>query len=519
MCKFIKILFLLVLMVGCTALSQNQQLLEQAENIIEESPDSSLKILKTISMPTLKKKEAALYSLLLTQASHRLELPITSDSLISQSVLFYSHSRDNLHYARSLYYKGVVLYQLNKKEEATLCLKQVETLVGKLDDEVLKNKLYEMLHIINHQSHNYDLALHYSRLFIKSSQSLNNKKWLCRAYNATAMNFKVLKMNDSAAYYRRKCMEIADQDTANISYYYTGFANDLFEQGEYAEAERYLQKAIQQKPLPNHYLTLGKIALKRGDTAQARRHWEHAITIGQSGVIQHAYARLSELAAQRGDLRQALALRDKADSALLAYSKQTDYMELAMVQKEHDDSMAEQKQVSRKEFWLKMALVALAIAAALLMVVLHYRRKVEKYRSAVNQEIEQMNEARKRIEFLESTGEDYAQEIDTLRRQVSLMKEATAAKLGSGKEVYEKILAGSMTDFDTTKEQAFVDYFAFTNPLDFARMCAPYKTPTLRQTTYLVLQHIGLDDQQIQMLLGVSGSTIRSYRHRLKKNT
>ena len=129
-----------------------------------------------------------------------------------------------------------------------------------------------------------------------------------------------------------------------------------------------------------------------------------------------------------------------------------------------------------------------------------------------------MDEARKRIEFLESTGEDYAQEIDTLRRQVSLMKEATAAKLGSGKEVYEEILAGSMTDFDTTKEQAFVDYFAFTYPLDFARMCKPYNSPTLRHTTYLVLQHMGLDDQQIQALLRVSSSTIRSYRHRLKNN-
>ena len=75
-----------------------------------------------------------------------------------------------------------------------------------------------------------------------------------------------------------------------------------------------------------------------------------------------------------------------------------------------------------------------------------------------------------------------------------------------------------MTDFDTTKEQAFVDYFAFTNPLDFVRMCKPYNSPTLRHTTYLVLQHIGLDDQQIQALLRVSGSTIRSYRHRLKNN-
>ena len=169
-------------------------------------------------------------------------------------------------------------------------------------------------------------------------------------------------------------------------------------------------------------------------------------------------------------------------------------------------------------FWLKTALGALSLVLALLIVAIKYKRKMEKYRSAVNQDIEQMNEARRRIEFLESTGEDYAQEIDSLRRQVALMKEATATKLGFGKDVYEKIMAGSMTEFNTSKEQFFVDYFAFTNPLDFALLCKPYKSPTLRHTTYLILQHIGLNDQQIQAMLGVSSSTIRSYRHRLKKN-
>jgi DNA-binding NarL/FixJ family response regulator len=39
---------------------------------------------------------------------------------------------------------------------------------------------------------------------------------------------------------------------------------------------------------------------------------------------------------------------------------------------------------------------------------------------------------------------------------------------------------------------------------------------TLRLTTYLVLQQMGLDDKQICELLNITDSTVRNYRHRLR---
>ena len=516
--KTVTLMLCAVLAAGCTFHSDNRQLLEQAENMMEEHADSSLRILETLSPADLNEQEAALYALLVTQAQVKLDKPVGSDSLIDKSIRYFKVKGDKPRLAQSCFYKGVMLAGKEEGDSAAFYLKEAENLLGGIDNELLKNRVYDNLAYLNHKSHNFDLALRYARLFMQSSRLMGDSSRLCRSYDVIASSFYALNLKDSMAYYRRLCMELMEKDTSNTAHYYANLANDLIERGEYAEAEQYLQKAVRLKPIATHYVMMGRAALGQGDTAEARKHWEHALTFGQTSTTQQAYSHLSALASQRGDFRLAYALKEKADSALFAYSKQVDNQRMGMIQQKYDKAQTERKLTDRKAFWLKTALAALALVAVLLVVVLHNIKRMKKYRSAVNQEIEQMDEARKRIEFLESTGEDYAQEIDTLRRQVSLMKEATAAKLGSGKEVYEKILAGSMTDFDTTKEQAFVDYFAFTNPLDFARMCKPYNSPTLRHTIYLVLQHMGLDDQQIQALLRVSGSTIRSYRHRLKNN-
>jgi tetratricopeptide (TPR) repeat protein len=511
-------LFCAMLAAGCTFFSGHHHLLEHAENIMEEHTDSSLHILEALSPTTFNEQETALYALLLTQAQVKLSKPVESDSLINIGIGYFKRKGDRLHLSQSFFYKGVMLAERGERDSAAFYLKEAESSMKGLDNELLKNRVYDNLAYLNHKSHNFDLALHYARLFMQSSRLMGDSSRLCRSYDGMASNFYALDMKDSMAYYRQKCIELMEKDTTNASHYYANQANDLIERGKYEEAEHYLQKAVKLKPKPSLYVMMGRTALGRGDTAQARKLWEHALSFGQIATNQQAYNYLATLAFQRGDSRQAFLLKEKADSALFAYSKQVENQKLGMIQQKHDKAMAEQKLNEKKMFWLKTALGALSLVLALLIVAIKYKRKMEKYRSAVNQDIEQMNEARRRIEFLESTGEDYAQEIDSLRRQVALMKEATATKLGFGKDVYEKIMAGSMTEFNTSKEQFFVDYFAFTNPLDFALLCKPYKSPTLRHTTYLILQHIGLNDQQIQAMLGVSSSTIRSYRHRLKKN-
>lgn len=517
--KTVTLMLCAVMAAGCTLRSNNHQPLEQAERMMEECADSSLRILGTLSPADLNEQEAALYALLVTQARVKLDRPVASDSLISRGIRYFKEQGDKQRLAQCYFYKGVMFAGKEEGDSAAFYLKEAESLTDDIDDELLKNRIYDNLAFLNHKYHNFDLALKYARLFMQSSLLMGDSRRLCRSYDAIASNYYALNMKDSMAHYRRLCMELAAGDTANTAHYQANLANDLIERGEYAEAEQLLHDAVKLEPKSTNYVMMGSAALGRGDTAEARRHWEHALSFGEMSTTYLAYSHLSALASKRGDFREAYALKEKADSALFAYSKHVDNQRIGTVQLKYEKKQSEQKLADHKKSWLKLSLAALVLVVALLLVILYNIKRIKKYRSAINRDVEQMDEARKRMEFLQSTGEDYAHEIDILRQQIEHLKMVTSAKLGNGKTVYERIVDGTTTHLSTDDEQAFVDYFAFTKPLEFAQLCKPYGSLTMRHTTYLVMKYIGLDDSQIQSMLGISGSTIRSYRHRLKKGT
>lgn len=87
---------MLVIITGCSE-SPEMKNLQFAETIMEEHPDSALRILQLIDGTTLKGEEQALYALLLTQAFDKNNIDIANDSLISIATDFYASTNDNRH--------------------------------------------------------------------------------------------------------------------------------------------------------------------------------------------------------------------------------------------------------------------------------------------------------------------------------------------------------------------------------------------------------------------------------------
>jgi hypothetical protein len=52
-------------------------------------------------------------------------------------------------------------------------LKRAETLAETLDDELLRNKIYELLAYCNYKNNNYPLILKYSQKLLDSSKRMN----------------------------------------------------------------------------------------------------------------------------------------------------------------------------------------------------------------------------------------------------------------------------------------------------------------------------------------------------------
>ena len=85
--------------------------LEQAEAVMFDRPDSALRILQAMPMPT-DKEQHALWCLLVTQAEYKQYLPISSDSLIRIAYDYYKSTDDARRKAMAALYMGGVNYEL-----------------------------------------------------------------------------------------------------------------------------------------------------------------------------------------------------------------------------------------------------------------------------------------------------------------------------------------------------------------------------------------------------------------------
>ena len=513
--SFFFILSFCIIFIGCTQSSS----LKIAEKIIEDHPDSAFAQLETINTSLLNERETALYKLLLTQAQYKLQKKIESDTLINQSILYFSRSNDKKKLANAYYYKGCVLIRLGNRVDAIQNLKEAEQLAKMIDDRLLSNKIYEQLFFVNFETNNYDISLKYAKLFLASSILMNDSSLVCLAYNNLSSAYERLEKNDSMLYFRTKCLELVEKDTVRAAYYYANYASNLIGKGEYDKAESWLHKAIEKKELPNQYVMLGLIAQNRGDTAETRKNWEKTLTFNDTQFNQKAYSLLSDMYKKRGDYLQAFAMKYKADSVLYAYSEQVRSTKMLEIQQKYDKSAVEKELAEKKMRWLRGIIIALVIIVVLLVAILYYVNKVKRYKGIIDRNILQINETEQKIKFLESCGEEFTEEIATLKGQMASMRETTMEKLGMGRIVYDTIAKKEpLSGFSRDKEQAFVNYFAFTYPQQYADFGQSHKNLTLRHITFLILcHHFGMFDKEIEVLLNVSSSTIRNYRLRTKK--
>lgn len=506
---------------ACSSVSKYRKQMEAAEAVIEDNPDSAWIMLRDIPSSLLSDgEEKALYNLLMTEAAYKLYKPFKDDSLINYSITYYQQHNNQPRLATAYYYKGAINYdELGNKEQGVLCLKMAEELAKEGNDELLRNKILEELCVLNSKSQNYETALVYSRLFLKSSKILGKPEYIACAYDHISNDYWGIGEEDSADLYIDRAMDYVElcnnRDKARI---YANYANSLIKNKRYAKAKLYLEKAIKLRPKANEYVMLGKIAKQEGDTIGARRNWEKAITFNEPRFSITAYKHLANLYIERGDYLQALWMGTKADSINIVYQEQKRTSELAEVQRRYDKAVVEKVLTERKNFWLTMAVTAMPVLMIALLAIFYFIRKNREYKGIIDQNIEHIFQYKQRIDFLTSMGAEFEEETKSLQEQMMMLKQATAMRLGSGKVVYEAVANGDKPhEFSKEKEQDFIDYYAFTYNMEFHEMIKPYQSLTLRHTTYLILEQMHFSDKQIGEILNVSDSTVRNYRHRLNR--
>ena len=124
MINTVKTSFFLLLVLVLSACNDSRKLetIRQAEMLMQEQPDSALRVLQTINRHSLRGETLARYALIYSIAQDKSGLDVTNDSLLRIAHEYYSQHPDDSLYARSQYYMGKYLWLTAQTDSAYACL-------------------------------------------------------------------------------------------------------------------------------------------------------------------------------------------------------------------------------------------------------------------------------------------------------------------------------------------------------------------------------------------------------------
>ena len=197
---------------GCNVeMSQKvNETLYQAENCMEEFPDSALSLLQHISHPEdLKGKAQADYALLYSQACDKNRISITNDSLIRIAVRYYKDKDEALNAAKSYFYLGCVYRNANQDAMAIEAYLKALDKMPKGKPHKLWMQIYFNLGERYRYQNLYGGSMEMFQKCLGASKELKDSSLLFFPYREIARTYLFEDKNDSALIYYQKALVVS----------------------------------------------------------------------------------------------------------------------------------------------------------------------------------------------------------------------------------------------------------------------------------------------------------------------
>lgn len=435
--RIIFFLFCLSLIVACHHDSDIVSLtFSRAEKYMEDKPDSSLILLKSIRNPELLRGELqAGYALLMTQALCRNEVKINSDSLISIAVNYFTiDQRSPLMCAKSLYYHGKVMMDLDREEEALKSLLSARDIYERLQNTKMLGAIAEAIGLVNRKQDLYDDALVKFREALSIYTQSNDSIAIITGNLNIARVFLFKSKWDSCTFYYNRALDIATRKN------YVSQTTILHELGilyrsmqDFPKAERYFLTAYgQEKNLEKKYmecLSLGYLYLQMEKNVDARKFLEMSTKSSRSYTKISAYDCLCYLEKSTNNFEKALMYHELSDSITTHVEELSSRELIVSLQKKYENEKLQKDNLRMKirytNFILWGAIAFLVVAA--FMCYYYYKNRNNKKKIL---EIEcQIRDNEAEIERYQQEIEDIQPFKDQLLKG-NLMLEETRTKVG-----------------------------------------------------------------------------------------
>lgn len=402
--KGLALIIMMYMLYGCQSRGVNAPELLLAERIMEEHPDSALRILKQIPDSFYTHgEEQALYGLLLTEAMDKTYAVHTTDSLIAIAAQYYEQTKDLNHKAKAWYYWGRVSQDLLYRDKALEYYIKAIPYAQQAKNFKLSIMIYNYIATLYRQEGLYDKAL---------VAAFKSKEYCTLSYDTFRMAYTLRNIgriylfqerSDSTFYYYNKALHLA-----NISHNIKAKATILNELGacyrqigEYDKAIQYIQSAIPLKStsqLYASYLSLARLYFEINQLDSVGYYLDQAKDsknlVIHEGIYQYNY----KLAKAQGDYEKAIEYNERYQELKDSISNINQSRDMLILTHKYDykelKKNLETKVAQERLFYILLILFLLTVTSIGGYCYIGYRWKQEQLLRLQEKRIQQEKELR-----------------------------------------------------------------------------------------------------------------------------
>lgn len=401
------LIFIIIVFCSCKEQTDIDSLLSQAQNIVEQNPDSALILLDSIDFPEsdLSKDDYMHYLVTLVQAKYKSYVDISEDTLIVSATDYFEKKEKWRDAVLSNFYTGCVYQeqkQIDKALQYYLKAKNISSKVEENKDEI-SGLISYTIGVLYFDENIPDSALvHFKRAHAVYDDPVAYTLQQMSVIDKEASTFLLLGKRDSAIAYYKQNLDLARKH--NNKAFESSTLQKLGviyrEAKDYDMAKSYIFKALAIKEelnstdLTRIYFSLSRLhdQMHQPDSASYYAYMAENEVSNTNDIylLTGLYKHLSQLEEKRGNYQNSLKYMQLNIQALEQLYNQQNSTALIKIEKKYNIAQKERQLIEmqmreQSYFFFVILSVLTLIVAFLIMNVIKNKHKREKQKNALLQ--------------------------------------------------------------------------------------------------------------------------------------
>ena len=368
---------------SCSTDQHTLDLIDHAEQIIEEQPDSALIALQQIDPESLRcDADRAKHSLLLSMALDKNYIDKVDFEVLQPAIDYYSDNGDATCKLRTLYYKGRIYQNRNETTSAMLCYFQAIADGASSDDILTKARIYFAQTLIYFNLYNWDSHIESSKCAAELFKAAGRYSSYAKCVVEIINGYDLSNDPDNAKLYIEEAKKLLNKmNNQTIRKFYSAYLIHLNKYGSKEEIRRVVEEIeqtlsasqIDYVSLANSYLQLGEYD-KAYDTL-------HLMSIDDNEDKERYYATLTLILYHQKEYKKAYDTYYSFNELSNAFLWSTLQQNIELIEEQHSVNLkaAEYKAQKDKNLYIGI-IITITLTLVIILIVWLLRVKSIKQR-------------------------------------------------------------------------------------------------------------------------------------------